>query len=154
MRSKKVTKRPIKVDPIYKSKLVTRMVNSIMLSGKKSIAERIVYNAIDRLAEERKDAVVIFEKAIKNVMPQQQVRSRRVGGATYQVPMPLKHDRSEALAIRWLITASRNKSGKPMEEKLFTELKNASENMGEAIKKKEETHKMAEANRAFVHLRV
>ncbi|EKD95127.1 MAG: hypothetical protein ACD_25C00059G0001, partial [uncultured bacterium] len=122
-----------------------------MQSGKKSIAESVVYGAIDRLNEDRKEGLRMFETAVKNVMPQQEVRSKRVGGATYQVPMPLKHERSEALALRWLITAARNKKGKPMEEKLYEELNNAYQSMGDAIKKRDDTHRMADANRAFAH---
>ncbi|HBY10060.1 TPA: 30S ribosomal protein S7, partial [candidate division WWE3 bacterium] len=116
-----------------------------------SIAESVVYGAIDRLNEDRKEGLRTFEAAVKNVMPQQEVRSKRVGGATYQVPMPLKHERSEALALRWLITAARNKKGKPMEEKLYEELNNAYQSMGDAIKKRDDTHRMADANRAFAH---
>lgn len=127
------------------------MVNIVMQSGKKSIAEEIVYGAINRLAEDKKEALTVFEQAVKNVMPAQEVRSRRVGGATYQVPVPLKHDRSEALAIRWIVNASRAKKGKPMEIKLYEELKSSFEGTGAAMKKREDTHKMAEANRAFAH---
>lgn len=151
MRGKKAKKRPIEVDPIYKSKVVTRMVNSIMWGGKKSTAENILYSVLEKLAEDRKEATRIFETAVKNVMPEQEVRSRRVGGATYQVPMPVKHDRSEALALRWIINAARRKKGKEMNERLHDELKNAYEGIGDAIKKKEDTHRMAEANRAFAH---
>ncbi len=151
MRSKKTVKRQVQADTIYKSRLVTRMVNVVMLAGKKSTAEKAVYGAIAKLAEDRKDALVSFEQAVKNVMPAQEVRSRRVGGATYQVPMPLKHDRSEALAVRWIVHAARSRKGKPMEAKLYEELKNSFEGIGAAIKKRDETHKMAEANRAFAH---
>lgn len=151
MRSKRAKKRPIKTDPIYKSKIVTRLINVIMWDGKKSVAEKIVYGAIDRLAEDRKDAVKMFEDAIKNIMPTQEVRSRRVGGATYQVPVPLKHDRAEALAVRWLAHAARTKKGKSMVDSLFEELKNAHEGIGDTIRKRDDTHKMAEANRAFAH---
>ncbi|MFC1625196.1 30S ribosomal protein S7 [Patescibacteria group bacterium] len=151
MRGRRAKKRQIIPDSVHKSRVVTRMINVVMEKGKKSIAQNIVYGAIEKLSEDPKEALKIFEEAIKKVMPQQEVRSRRVGGATYQVPMPLKHDRSEALAIRWIINAARSKSGKPMADKLFEELKNAHEGIGDSIKKKEDTHKMAEANRAFAH---
>lgn len=154
MRSNKIKRNSIKPDPIYKSRVVTRMVNTVMLDGKKSTAEHIVYAAIDKLAEDKKVALELFEEAVKNVMPKQEVRSRRVGGATYQVPMPVKHTRAEALAIRWLVDASRKQKGKPMQECLYNELKNANEGIGNAMKKREETHKMAEANRAFAHFRL
>ena len=151
MRGRRAKKRPIIPDPIHKSRIVTRVINVVMEDGKKAVAQNIVYGAIEKLSEDPKEALKIFEDAIKKVMPQQEVRSRRVGGATYQVPMPLKHDRSEALGIRWLVGAARSKSGKPMADKLFEELKNAHEGIGDSIKKKEDTHKMAEANRAFAH---
>ena len=151
MRSGKVRKRVIVADPIYKSKVVTRVVNKVMLHGKKNTAEAVVYGVLAKLNEDRKEAVRLFEEAVRNVMPIQEVRSRRVGGATYQVPMPVKHERAETLAVRWLVGLARGKKGKPMAEKLYTEIKNASENMGDAIKKKDDTHKMAEANRAFSH---
>jgi small subunit ribosomal protein S7 len=151
MRGKRAKKRPLVGDSIYKSKIVNRVINIIMLNGKKSTAESIVYGAMSKLNEDRKEALTMFEQAVKNVMPQQEVRSKRVGGATYQVPMPLKHERSEALAARWIISAARHKKGKPMEEKLYDEVNNAYQNIGDAIKKKEDTHRMAEANRAFSH---
>ena len=151
MRGKKSPRKPITPDPIYKSKAVTRMVNSIMLAGKKSTAQKAVYGAISMLSDDRKEALSAFEDAIKKVMPAQEVRSRRVGGATYQVPTPVKHERSEALAVRWIIDAARAKKGKPIIEKLHEELKNAHEGVGSAIKKRDDTHKMADANRAFAH---
>jgi small subunit ribosomal protein S7 len=151
MRGKKVIKRQIESDAIYKSKLVNRMINMVMLSGEKAVSRSIVYGALEKLAEDRKEAATIFEDAIKNVMPVQEVRSRRVGGATYQVPMPVRHDRAESLAIRWIIDSARGKKGKPMAEKLFEELKNAKDGTGAAIKKRDDTHRMAEANRAFAH---
>ncbi|KKS39503.1 MAG: 30S ribosomal protein S7 [candidate division WWE3 bacterium GW2011_GWF1_42_14] len=143
MRGKPAKKRVLLGDPVFKSKIVNRMINVVMLDGKKSVAESVVYGAIDRLNEDRKEGLRMFETAVKNVMPQQEVRSKRVGGATYQVPIPLKHERSEALALRWLITAARNKKGKPMEEKLYEELNNAYQSMGDAIKKRDDTHRMA-----------
>lgn len=151
MRGKRAKKRPLNPDPIYKSKVVTRMVNSVMENGKKSVSRGIVYGVLKRLNEDEKEALRIFEQAIKNVMPQQEVRSRRVGGATYQVPIPLKHDRSEALAVRWMISAAKSKKGKPIEERLFTVVSDSYQNVGDAIKKRDDTHKMAEANRAFAH---
>ncbi len=151
MRAGKVKKRVVNPDPIYKSRVVTRMISVVMWHGKKSTAESAVYGALSKLAEERKDAIKMFEDAVRNVMPQQEVRSRRVGGTTYQVPMPVKHERSEGLALRWIIGSARSKKGKPFVEKLTEELKNANSGMGDAIKKRDETHRMAEANRAFSH---
>ena len=151
MRSKSANKRQLQVDPIYKSKVVSRMVSIVMLHGKKSTAESIVYGALGKISEDKKEALSFFEQAVKNVMPTQEVRSRRVGGATYQVPMPLKHERSEALATRWIVQSSRDKKGKPMVDRLYEELKNAHEGIGNSIKKRDDTHKMAEANRAFAH---
>jgi len=151
MRGKKAKKIIIQADPILKSKTVTRMINLVMLDGKKSVAEGIVYEAIRKLHEDEKEATKLFENAVKKIMPEVEVRSRRVGGATYQVPMPVKHDRSEALAIRWIVSSARNKSGKTMSERLFEELRNVNDNIGDAIKKKDDAHRMAEANRAFAH---
>lgn len=153
MRTGKAKKRAVNADLLYKSRSITRLINVVMLDGKKATAEGIVYGALGKISEEKKDALQVFEDALRNVMPKQEVRSRRVGGTTYQVPMPVKHDRSEALALRWLVNAARKKSGKAMEERLFDELKNAAEGTGEAMKKREETHKMAEANRAFAHFK-
>ncbi len=151
MRSKRAKKRPIVPDPIYKSKIVTRMINVVMLGGKKSTARNIVYGAMEKLADDRKDSLKAFEQAVKNVMPSQEVRSRRVGGATYQVPYPLKYDRAEALAVRWLVRAARSKQGTDMVVRLHKELKDASEGLGDAVRKRSEIHKVAEANRAFAH---
>jgi len=151
MRGKKAKKRITQTDPIYKSKVVERFINLMMFSGKKSLSRQIVYTSLEKLNEDKKEAVKIFEQAVKNVMPSQEVRSRRVGGATYQVPMPLKHDRAEALAMRWIVTVARGKKGKPMTARLFEELKNAFDGAGDAVKKKDDTHRMAEANRAFAH---
>lgn len=151
MRSKRARKRQVDPDPIYRSKVVNRMINVVMQDGKKSLAEKIVYEAMNRLSEDRKEAVKMFEQAVKNVMPAQEVRSRRVGGATYQVPYPLKHDRSEALAIRWLVWAARRKQGRDMVTRLHAELKDAYEGTGDAVRKRDETHRTAESNRAFAH---
>jgi small subunit ribosomal protein S7 len=127
------------------------MINTVMQSGKKSLAEKTVYEAMKNLAEDPKESLRMFEVAVKNVMPQQEVKSRRVGGATYQVPVPLKHERSEALAIRWIVGAARSRKGKPMTKKLFDELKNSYQGTGDSVKKRDDTHRMAEANRAFAH---
>ena len=124
-----------------------------MRDGEKSVAEGVVYGALQKLNEDKKVALDIFENAIKNLMPKLEVRSRRVGGATYQVPQPVRYERSEALAVRWLIGVARKKKGKPMEEKLAEELKNAHQGIGDAIKKRDDVHKMAEANKAFSHFK-
>jgi len=151
MRGKQATRRETSIDPKYKSQLVSRMISKVMLNGKKSLAQSIVYDAMSKLAPTDKEALEIFEKALQNVMPTREVRSRRIGGATYQVPVPVKQWRSEALGIRWIVDSARAKSGKSMEEFLYEELKSASEGMGSAIKKKEDVHRMADANRAFAH---
>jgi len=151
MRSKRAKKRPIVADPIYKSRVVTRMINVVLQDGKKATASGIVYKVLERLNEDGKEATKMFEQAIKNVMPTKEVRSRRVGGATYQIPYPLKHDRSEALAIKWLVNAAKQKEGTTMVDRLFSELKDAFEGVGSSIKKRDETHKSADSNRAFSH---
>ncbi|MFZ2664449.1 MAG: 30S ribosomal protein S7 [Patescibacteria group bacterium] len=151
MRGKRAKKRPLNPDPIFKSKVVARMISVVMTRGKKSVAREIVYGAIKKLNEDEKEALRMFEQAVKNVMPQQEVRSRRVGGATYQVPIPLKHDRSEALAVRWIVGAARSKKGKPVVERLHNVLVDSYQNVGDATKKRDDVHKMAEANRAFAH---
>lgn len=153
MRGKSVKKRTLNPDPVYKSKTVQRMINKVMLDGRKNTAEGIVYGVLEKLNEDKKEAAKLFEEAVKNVMPKLEVRSRRVGGATYQVPYPTKHERAEALAVRWIVDAARGKSGKTMAERLFDELKNASEGVGDSIRKRDDTHKMAEANKAFSHFR-
>ena len=151
MRSKRAKKRITEADPVYRSKTVTRTINVLMLDGKKSIARNAMYSVLEMLSEDKKEAATMFETAVRNVMPIQEVRSRRVGGATYQVPMPVKHDRSEALAIRWVIDAARKRSCKSIVERLFEEVKNAHEGTGDAMRKREETHRMADSNRAFAH---
>ncbi len=154
MRGKRAPKRPLEPDFLYKSKVVSKIVRMIMLDGKKSVAEKIVYGFMKKISEEdQKEARRYFEEAIKNVMPEVEVRSRRVGGANYQIPMPLKHERSETLALRWIIDAARSAKGKDSIESFFNEVKLAYQNEGSAIKKKQDTHKMAEANRAFAHLK-
>ncbi|HLD50810.1 30S ribosomal protein S7 [candidate division WWE3 bacterium RIFOXYC1_FULL_40_10] len=151
MRGKKAKKRQVIPDQIFKSRVVSKMISIVMQRGQKATAESIVYGAIDKLAEDRKDAIKKFEDAIKNVIPLQEVRSRRVGGATYQVPVPVKHERAEGLALRWLVGSARSKKGKTMEVKLFNELNMALDGTGDAVKKRDDTHKMADANRAFAH---
>lgn len=153
MRAQRAKKRITKPDPLYRSRLVAKTINALMKDGKKSIAENIMYSSLEKLSEDRKEALMMFEDAVKNLMPRQEVRSRRVGGATYQVPMPVKHQRSEALAIRWLVDAARKRQGKPMGDFFSEEIKNAKEGTGSAIAKRDETHRMAESNRAFAHFR-
>jgi small subunit ribosomal protein S7 len=149
-----VSKRDLLPDPIYGSKQVTQFINRIMLEGKRGVAENIFYNAMNLVGEKSgKDPMEIFQNAIKNVMPVLEVKPRRVGGATYQVPIEVRAERRLALAIRWLVTYSQQRPEKTMQEKLAAELVDASQNLGSAIKKKEDTHKMAEANRAFAHYR-
>ncbi len=153
MRGRKAKSKTIPTDPLFKSRVVTRMINRVMWGGKRSLAEKIVYGAINNLAEDQKEATQLFEEAVQKVMPKIEVRSRRVGGATYQVPNPVRHDRSEALAIRWIVEAARNKKGKTMIEHLTDELKSILQGTGDAIKKKEEIYRVAEANRAFAHFK-
>lgn len=150
-RGKKITPKILQPDTKFKSKVVSKMINMIMYDGKKSLAKRIVYETLDMLHEDPKESRRIFEESVKNVMPEFEVRTRRVGGANYQIPMPLKHGRSEALALRWIIDSARSAKGKPMRDRLVNELRSAIKNEGTAIKKKQETHRMAEANKAFAH---
>ena len=147
-------KRKIIPDPKYHDKVVAKFINDLMLSGKKSTAERICYGAFDIISKKLSDdPLKIFKKALNNVKPAVEVRSRRVGGATYQVPVEVRPDRRQTLASRWIISYARSRSGKNMVEKLASELLEASENRGGAIKKREDVHKMAEANKAFSHFR-
>jgi len=150
-----VAKRDVLPDPIYNSKLVTKFINQIMLDGKKSIAESICYNAFDIIKEKTgKDPLEVFEQAMKNVMPVLEVKARRVGGANYQVPVEVRADRRQTLALRWLVEYARKRGGeKTMQEKLAGEILDATNSAGGAFKKKEDTHKMAEANKAFAHYR-
>jgi len=142
------------VDSKYKSTIIPKLINSIMYDGKKTIAEKIVYDALEKIKSKTKDEPInIFNDAIKNVRPSVEVRSRRVGGATYQVPVEVKSKRSQALALRWLIDASRKRKDKKMSDKIFNEIYDAYQNRGSAIKKKEDMHKMAESNKAFAHFR-
>jgi len=147
-------KREINPDPKFGDLVVTKFMNAVMYDGKKSTAERIVYGAFDVMNEKtRQDAVGIFHQALENVAPHVEVRSRRVGGATYQVPVDVRPERRQALAIRWLITAARNRNETTMVDRLSGELMDAANNRGTAVKKREDTHRMAEANRAFSHYR-
>ena len=148
------TKRGVVADPIYNSKKVTKLINQIMLDGKKGAAEKAVYGAFDIIAEKTgKDALEVYEEALKNVMPVLEVKARRVGGANYQVPIEVRADRRQTLGIRWIVMFARKRGEKTIEVKLANELMDAANNMGGAVKKKEDTHKMAEANNAFAHYR-
>lgn len=153
-RGRYIKKRALPNDPIYGSRLVTRFINRVMEDGKKTIAEKIVYGAMNQIKEKAgKEPLETFENAIRNVGPRMEVRSRRVGGASYQVPSEVRGDRKEALAIRWILVAAKDRSGHTMAEKLSQELLDASNNQGGAIKKRDDTHKMAEANKAFAHFK-
>ena len=153
-RRKKINKRDIELDARYKDRIISKFVNVIMLDGKKTRAEKIIYTILDKISKEKKiDAIKFFHEVLNNVKPRVEVRSRRVGGATYQVPMEVKVDRSQALAIRWIIDAARRRGGKSMEMKLYQEFLDAHQNKGGAVKKREDTHKMADANKAFAHFR-
>ena len=153
-RRREVTRREILADPKYKNTLVAKFINKVMQQGKKSVAERILYHAMEIIQEKTKeDPLKVFEKSVSNVKPIIEVKSRRVGGATYQVPQEIRPERRTALAIRWLIAYALERSEKSMEEKLAAELLDAANNRGGAIKKREDVHKMAEANKAFAHYR-
>ena len=153
-RKRKAPIRKIYPDPRYGSIVISKFVNSIMYDGKKSKAEKILYEALEKIKDKNKqDPLKVFNSAINNVKPNLEVRSRRVGGATYQVPVEVKSKRSQALALRWLIDASRKRKDKKMSDKIFNEIFDAYQNKGSAIKKKEDTHKMAESNKAFAHFR-
>ena len=152
MARKKIKKHPVAPDPLYNSVTVAKFINQVMRKGKKALAQKIVYGAFEIIKEKtKKDPLEIFEKAIENAAPLLEVRPRRVGGATYQVPVEVKGDRRITLAMRWIIQAAKSKKGKPMKEKLAQELILAYQNEGDAVKRKENTHRMAEANRAFAH---
>ena len=149
-----VPKRDVLPDPVYHNKTVTKFINKVMLSGKKSVAERVVYDAFETIrAKTGKDPLEVFETALKNVMPVLEVRARRVGGANYQVPVEVRPDRRMTLGIRWIVNYARLRGEKTMEERLSGELMDAANSTGAAFKKKEDTHKMAEANKAFAHYR-
>ena len=149
---KKIKRHPIIPDPVYNNVIVARFINQIMRKGKKTIARKIVYNAFDIIKEKtKKEPLEVFELALRNASPLLEVKSKRVGGATYQVPIEVKGERKMALSMRWIILGAKSKKGKPMREKLAAELMDAANNTGWAIKKKTDTHRMAEANRAFAH---
>ena len=153
-RKRKAPKKLAVIDPKYKSTIIPKLINSIMYDGKKTIAEKIIYDAIEKIKSKSKDEPLnVFNDAINNIRPTVEVRSRRVGGATYQVPVEVKSKRSQALALRWLVDASRKRKDKKMSDKIFNEIYVAYQNRGSAIKKKEDTHKMAESNKAFAHFR-
>ena len=149
-----IAKRDVLPDPLYQSKQVTRLINSIMLDGKKGIAQKIVYDAFEIVKEKTgKDPLEAFEQAMENIMPSLEVKARRVGGATYQVPMEVRPERRQTLGLRWLTAYSRKRNEKTMKERLANEICDAINNQGGAVKKREETHKMADANKAFAHYR-
>lgn len=149
-----VSMRDVLADPLYNSKLVTRLINNIMVDGKKGVAQKIVYNAFDIIKEKTgKDPLEVFEQAMENIMPSFEVKARRVGGATYQVPMEVRPERRQTLGLRWLTSYSRARSEKTMRERLSAEIIDATNNVGGSVKKREDTHKMAEANKAFAHYR-
>ena len=149
-----VPKREVLPDPMYGSELVSRLINNIMLDGKKGVAQKIVYGAFEIVAEKSgKDALEAFEEAMENIMPQLEVKARRVGGATYQVPMEVRPERRQTLGLRWLTGYARKRSEKTMKERLAGEIMDACNNTGAAVKKREDTHKMAESNKAFAHFR-
>ena len=147
-------KRDVLADPLYNNKVVTKLINNIMLDGKKGVAQKIVYGAFDRVAAESgKEAVEVFEEAMNNIMPVLEVKAKRIGGATYQVPIEVKPERRQALALRWITLYSRKRGEKTQEERLAKEILDAANNTGASVKKKEDMHKMAEANKAFAHYR-
>ena len=149
-----IAKRDVLPDPLYNSKLVTRLINSIMLDGKKGVAQKIVYEAFDIVKEKTgKDALEVFQQAMENVMPVLEVKAKRVGGATYQVPMEVRAERRQTLGLRWITLYSRQRSERTMKERLANEIMDAVNQTGGAFKKCEDTHKMAEANKAFAHFR-
>ncbi|MFA9380613.1 MAG: 30S ribosomal protein S7 [Acetanaerobacterium sp.] len=149
-----ISKRDVLPDPLYNSKLVTRLINSVMYDGKKGVAQKIVYGAFDIVKDKTgKEALEAFELAMENIMPSLEVKARRVGGSTYQVPLPVRPERRQTLGLRWLTLYSRNRSERTMRERLAGEIMDATNNLGSAVKKREDTHKMAEANKAFANYR-
>lgn len=153
-RKGKIVKRDVLPDPIYNSKLVTKLINNIMLDGKKNLAQNILYNAFSRIKEiTGKEPIEVFNEALNNIMPVLEVRSRRIGGQNYQVPSEVRADRRTTLGLRWLVQYSRSRNERTMEERLAKEIVDASNNTGASIKKKEDMHRMAEANKAFAHYR-
>ena len=154
MRKRRAVKRDVLADPIYNSKLVTKLINTIMIDGKKGVAQTILYNAFDMIKEKTgKEPMEVFEAAMANIKPALEVKSRRVGGANYQVPIEVRADRAQALGLRWLVQYARLRGGHSMAENLANEIIDASEGTGAAVKKREDTHRMAEANKAFAHYR-
>ena len=152
-RKRKAPVRKVYPDPKFHSEIISKFINSIMYDGKRSTAEKILYDAMEKMKGKNGDPLKVFNAAITNVKPNIEVRSRRVGGATYQVPVEVKSSRGQSLALRWILDASRKRKNKSMSDKLFAELMDASQNKGSAIKKREDTHKMAESNKAFAHFR-
>ena len=149
-----IPKRDVLADPIYNDKIVTKLINKIMLSGKKGVAQKICYDAFDLIRQKTgREPLEVFEQAINNIMPVLEVKARRVGGATYQVPMEVRPERRQTLGLRWLVDFSRKRNERTMKERLAGELMDASNSLGASVKKKEDTHKMAEANKAFAHYR-
>ena len=149
-----IAKRDVLQDPLYNSKLVTRLINNIMLDGKKGVSQKVVYGAFDIIKEKTgKDPLEVFTTALENIMPSLEVKARRVGGATYQVPIEVRPERRQTLGLRWLTTYSRSRGEKTMKERLAGEIMDAANNLGSAVKKREDTHKMAESNKAFAHYR-
>jgi len=154
MRKRRAVKRDVLPDPIYKSKVVTKLINRIMLDGKKGVAEKILYEAFDIVKDKTKeDPVTVFEKALENIKPQLEVKSKRVGGSNYQVPVEVSATRSQTLGLRWLVNYARLRNGHTMAQNLADEIIDASNGTGNAVKKREDTHRMAEANKAFAHYR-
>ena len=152
-RKRKAPIRKVYPDPRYHSEVISKFINSIMYDGKRSTAEKILYAALEKIKNKNEDPLKVFNTAISNVKPNLECRSRRVGGATYQVPVEVKPKRAQALALRWIMDATRKRKNKTMADKLFAEILDASQNKGSAIKKREDTHKMAESNKAFAHFR-
>lgn len=149
-----VPKREVMADPIYKDKVVTKLINQVMLDGKKGVAQKIIYDAFDYIQEKTgEEPLEVFYKALNNIMPVLEVKARRVGGATYQVPMEVRPDRRQTVGLRWLVDYSRKRGEKTMKEKIAKEIMDAANNTGASVKKREDTHKMAEANKAFAHYR-
>ncbi len=154
MRKRQAIKRDVLADPIYNSKMITKLINGIMLDGKKGTAQRILYTALDMVKEKTgKDPIEVLNQAFENIKPALEIKSRRIGGSNYSVPMEVREDRANALTLRWLIQYAKNRPGKGMAEKLAAEIIDASNGTGGAVKKREDTHKMAEANKAYAHYR-
>ena len=154
MRKRQAVKRDVLADPMYHSKMITKLINGIMLDGKKGTAQKILYNALDIVKEKtNKDPLEVLNQAFENIRPALEIKSRRIGGSNYSVPMEVRGDRANALMLRWLIQYAKNRNGRGMAEKLAAEIIDASNGIGGAVKKREDTHKMAEANKAYAHYR-